>query len=370
MTSRRFRCPASRGSAARPAAPRLGLASLALASLALASCWHPAFDPDVSGSEAVIRKLGAPVLQFSEDGVRGWEMENAWFVPVAADLTGLSGWYALLAQSTETTLRLYPVWFDTALSQGLPDMFNGNDLLNVYGERAAIVMAPNGNTDSVAISNPANQSYISPISPPTSIPVSFPPSTRTFGSGYVHDEGINQATFAWVGIDSAFQPAYSAPNSWMGGAAPGFGGSNVMIFEDYQKVSRPGVALYPDATGYLYLSCGLSDGSRAIYRWTNPSTQQPVRFSEVYGPLVAGLSDGRLLAEKDGILTVLDPDLRCLFSFPAGKLRFVHERWDGSRMISVFTRTLYVRTSQNDDIGRLKVEVYEIPTADLHRLAD
>jgi hypothetical protein len=36
----------------------------------------------------------------------------------------------------------------------------------------------------------------------------------------------------------------------------------------------------------------------------------------------------------------------------------------------VFTRTLFVKTSTHDDIGTLKVELYEIPTADLASLAD
>lgn len=350
-----------------PAARR---AALSAAALALASCWHPAFDPEISGSEAVIRKLGEPTLRFTAEGVHGWEMENAWFVPVAADLALLSGTNGLLVRPERDRIRFYPVWFDTPSSWGFPDMMNGDELWNVYGGQAAIHMAPNGNTAAVVIANPLNQSYISPISPPTITPVDFPPNSYTFGSGYVHDFGINQATFTWIGVNAALQPLYALPGLWMGGAAPGYAGSDVLQFDDFWLVSSPGLALYPASTGYLYLSCGLSDGSRVIYRWTNPSTQEPVRFPEIYGPLVAALSDGRLLAEKDGIVTVLDPDLRRLFSFPAGKLRFVHERWDGTRMISVFTRTIFVRTERDNDGGRLAVEVYEIPTAELSRLAD
>ena len=320
--------------------------ALAAAVLALGSCWHPAFDPAVSGSEAVIRNLGEPKLRFTAEDVEGWEMEDAWFVPVAADLALLSGTYGLLARPQADRIRFFPVWFDTALSQGWPDMFNGNELWNVYGERSAIIMAPNGNTAAVVIANPLNQSYISPLTPPTTVAVPFPPSMYTFGSGYVHDNiGLNQASFTWIGMNAVLQPLYAPPGSWMGGAAPGYAGSNILQFADFRLVSSPGLALYSASTGYLYLSCGLSDGSRAIYRWLNPSTQEPVRFPEIYGPLVAGLSDGRLLAEKDGIATVLNPDLERLFSFPAGKLRFVHERYDGSQMISVFTRTVFVRTS-------------------------
>ena len=87
--------------------------------------------------------------------------------------------------------------------------------------------------------------------------------------------------------------------------------------------------------------------------------------------MVGALSDGRLLAKKDEILSVLDPNLKREFSFPAGKLRFVHERWDGSlTMYSVFTRTIFVRTERDNDGGRLDLEVYEIPSLDLYKLTD
>lgn len=377
MTSRRFRCPASRGSAARPAAPRLGLAALALASLALASCWHPAFDPDVSGSEAVIRKLGAPVLQFSEDGVRGWEMENAWFLPVAADLSTLP--YdpnGLLIRPVFSSLRISSVRFEASTNTGDVDYSTSEELFNAFGNQYTFYIAPDSSRTALVASDFNRITYFSGFNP-LSYTHHDPPSIYgTFGFGMVRSSNPPaEAVIAWIGyIDVANTvPGFyiSLPGShWVSGA-PSFPAPTNIIFGDHGLVdtSKPGKA-FLSGTTLLYLSCAMRDGSRAIYRWTNPSTQQPVRFSEVYGPLVAGLSDGRLLAEKDGILTVLDPDLRCLFSFPAGKLRFVHERWDGSRMISVFTRTLYVRTSKNDNIGRLKVEVYEIPTADLHRLAD
>ena len=88
--------------------------------------------------------------------------------------------------------------------------------------------------------------------------------------------------------------------------------------------------------------------------------------------MVGTLSDTWVLAEKNGILTVLDNNLKRLFSFPAGKLKFVYERYNtlSGQMTAVFTRTIYVRTESGDDRGRLKVEVYEIPSADLYKLAD
>ena len=119
----------------------------------------------------------------------------------------------------------------------------------------------------------------------------------------------------------------------------------------------------------------MSDGSRAIFRWVNPpAASEPVRYAEEYGPLIGALaSDGRLLAEKDGIISVLDPDLNFLFKFPAGRLRFVHERYDNLidfEMKVVFTRTIFARNNPHDSDGTLLVEVYEIPTASLEDLAD
>jgi hypothetical protein len=119
----------------------------------------------------------------------------------------------------------------------------------------------------------------------------------------------------------------------------------------------------------------MSDGSRAIFRWVaaTANTVDSIRFPEDFGPLIGALSDGRLLAEKDGIISVLDPDLNFLFKFPAGRLRFVHERYDNLidfEMKVVFTRTIFARYSSHDDNGQLLVEVYEIPTASLEDLAD
>ena len=127
MSMTRFRVPsgraAARGVPFRNLAQRAVLAAVAIA---LSSCWHPAFDPAISGSESVIRKLGEPVMQFSAEGVQGWEMEDAWFVPVAADLAPLIGTFGLLVRPDPDRIRFFPVWFDTASSQGFPDMMNGD----------------------------------------------------------------------------------------------------------------------------------------------------------------------------------------------------------------------------------------------------
>ena len=60
------------------------------------------------------------------------------------------------------------------------------------------------------------------------------------------------------------------------------------------------------------------------------------------------------------------------FSFPAGTLRFVGERYDadGGRMLCVFSRCAYLRERGSDeDVQRLRLEVYELASSELATLA-
>lgn len=354
MSMTRFRVrsgrAAARGVPFRNLAQRAVLAAVAIA---LSSCWHPAFDPAISGSEAVIRKLGAPIFESSTNIENGYEMENAWFLPTASNpiTAGL-----LLVRAP---FRLYVI-------SGI----DRRDVVNVFGDLYTAYAATDTSPEALILSEPTQGQWFDAMNPLDPSPTAFPYACiSTFGIGLSYDSVLHQAQCLWIGYNSSSVLSYEV-TQWTGGGEPVFGASINLIFSDNSFVSTPGRAYYLQNTGYYYLSCGLSDGSRVIYRWLNPSTQEPVRFPEVHGPLVGALSDGRLLAKEGEILSVLDPGLKREFSFPAGKLRFVHERYDGSQMIAVFTRTVFVRTSRDDDSGRLDVEVYEIPTADLHKLAD
>lgn len=373
MKNRCFRFPASRRSAA---ASRIGRAALAAAALALASCWHPAFDPEISGSEAVIRKLGAPTLQFSKDGVKGWEMERAWFLPIAANLPSLLyDTNGLLIRPDNNVLRINAVRFEVATNLADVDLSTGTEYFNAFGDLYTLYASPSGDRQALISSEVIKITHLSSFNPFTDTKYDPPSIHGTFGYGMVRgDSPAHEAVIAWLGyLDAgATVPGYyrsAPPSNWSSGA-PVLAPPQNIPFNDHGFVDRtkPGKA-FGTSTSYLYLSCSLLDGSKAIFRWNMPPSLQPVRFPEIYGPLIGALSDGRLLAEKDGLLTVLDKDLRRLFSFPAGRLRFVHERWDGTRMISVFTRTVFVETDE-DEIGRLKIEVYEIPSLELYKLAN
>ncbi|HRZ89676.1 MAG TPA: hypothetical protein P5117_09365, partial [Spirochaetia bacterium] len=256
---------------------------------------------------------------------------------------------------------------------------NSREFPRGLGEQFTVLPAPAGGSDAFFVTGILEGRYVHSMASPLdtsdtnleivnlpSLPgAAWPP---TFGIGTVAKPLDTMARLTWIGYESGTLLRFYT-DLWNGGSAPGLGPVSDIQLPDEELISIPGKAVELES-GHIFLSCGLIDGSRAIYRWNGSSDPAPIRFSEIHGPLTGALSDSRLLAEKDGVLTVLDNNLKRLFSFPSGRLRFVHERWDGTRMISVFSRAVFVRTESGDDIGRLKVEVYEIPTADLHKLAD
>jgi hypothetical protein len=350
------------------------IALMAIAVSALAtSCWHPTFDPMLSASEATIRKLGDPTVYFTAENVQHWGLDNAWFLPPMVDTPTVG--LLVIDMGAWIAFKSVPM-IDPLNHSAFIDTLTGFEAINTMGDAYLVQADPDGSSDAFFTSN-AGQGRILPMtalntSPPALLPNSD--ATKYFGIGAVALNGSINATLTCFTYQTPL-PNYQQKTPWSGGD-PGFviGPGSTLIFADATQIATPGKLL--DTTGstnHLYLSCGLSDGSRVIYRWDPPFTAaQPTRYTEDHGPLIGALSDGRLLAERDGIISVLDANLVRLFKFPAGTLRFVHERYDSlhARMKVVFTRTLFVKTSTHDDIGTLKVELYEIPTADLANLAD
>jgi hypothetical protein len=80
------------------------------------------------------------------------------------------------------------------------------------------------------------------------------------------------------------------------------------------------------------------------------------------------LSDGRLLADTGDYLYVYEADGSGEFSIPTGALRFVHERFDGTKYISVFTRTVEIPLKDSDD-SEFLIQIWQIDTPDLKDLA-
>jgi len=259
---------------------------------------------------------------------------------------------------------------------GLVNTSTSLETANTMGDAYLMYAAPDGSSNAF-VSTHISEALIVQMSDLSKSSMVLPGTNTqgSFGIGIVADSGAT-ATIACYAYDAlSFEPEYDTRTAWPGGTPttaftidPG----TVLAFSSAAQVTVPGKFL--DTGTYMYLSCGMSDGTRAIFRWAmaTADTIEPIRYSENYGPLIGALSDGRVLAEQDGIISVLDANLVRLFKFPAGTLRFVHERYDSSSLLMkvVLTRTLFVRTSTHDDIGTLKVEVYEIPTADLANLAD
>ncbi|PKL24189.1 MAG: hypothetical protein CVV47_10590 [Spirochaetae bacterium HGW-Spirochaetae-3] len=339
----------------------LAATAIAAATALTASCWHPTFDPSISASELTIGKLGDPVLYFTVYGVNSYGMEDAWFAPQLTDIPTAG----LLVLDIGAKLGLRNVSIDAAYHTG--STYYYDERSNSLGDAYLVQAAPDGTAAAFIVTDSGTGRYLD-LTTWTPTDATMATTLGPFGIGSVALTGANQAALTCYTYPNVSDPQFSTV-SWSSGA-PDLSGTTSMLFANAPAVSSPGRFL--SAGGYYYLSCGLADGSRAAYRWSAPTILQPTRYPEDYGPLIGALSDGRLLAEKDGIVSVLGLDLNRLFSFPAGRLRFVHERYDATALLmkAVFTRSVFVRTSNHDDDGELLVEIYEIPTASLADLAD
>jgi len=345
------------------------LVAAVLASITAASCWHPVFDSLVSASEITVRKLGEPKLYFTSGVEDTYGILDFWFLPQMTD-TPSTG---LLVLETEDSLEFRSFAFiDIVNHQATIEPMNGFETANSMGNSYMVQAYPDGSPGALIAVSPTDGWTTMMWSPaPTTITLPTPTTPAQFGMGAVAVSGFNQARIAGFAYDGL--PRYEIFSAWASGD-PFFMATPVttLTFSAASQIAQPGKFLATAA--WLYLSCGLDDGSRATFRWVNPpAATEPTRYPEDYGPLIGALSDGRLLAEQDGIISVLDPDLNKLFKFPAGRLRFVHERYDSLidfEMKVVFTRSIFARNDSHDSDGQLLVELYEIPTDDLEDLAD
>jgi hypothetical protein len=352
--------------------PRIGAGSriasgicAILVTVLASSCWHPTFDPMLSASEITIRKLGEPKLYFT---VETWDqngIENAWFLPPKDEMPAVG----LLAMDMGEKINFKLVsTIDPLNHTGSLNTFNNFETSNTMDDAYLVQAYPDGTPNALVTAKPAEGRSLT-MSPLTSSAITLPSTTVPFGIGAVALAGTSQASLSCFVYPAVDDPRYEIV-TWDAGS-PTFAATLPMTFSNAAQATIPGKFLA--ASSYLYLSCGLSDGSRAIYRWVNPpAASEPSVFSEVHGPLIGALSDGRLLAERDGVISVLDAGLNRLFKFPAGTLRFVHERYDtiDLKMKAVFTRTSFARYNSHDSNGQLRIEIHEIPTADLVDLAD
>jgi hypothetical protein len=340
------------------------LSALVLACALLVSCWHPLFDPEISASQVLANRLGDPVVSFTLEDVSHYYAQDAWFVPQRTEMSMEStNVYGMLIRVYRGSVIGSFVYAYPSSDYAYLNTYYSTEYENLMDEYPFIAAAPSSASYDVLCVSTNEYAVLWN-------PYTYSVSTASFsidalvGGGCIMDSSDETARLSLcyvLGLSLYYEtiPSYSSGD-------PGFTEptTNLLIMPSLAYLRTPGT--FFDTGTYLYLSCGLSDGTDAIFRWeyASASTSAPVRYPAAYGPIVAVLSDGRLMAYNGAITTVLSADMKKLFSFPSGTLRFVHERWNGSQNICVFTRATFLR-NHKDDQGSLKVEVFEIATADL-----
>jgi hypothetical protein len=117
-----------------------------------------------------------------------------------------------------------------------------------------------------------------------------------------------------------------------------------------------------------YLSYWSDDDRRyRSYTWTASSAPAGLQeLPDIEDRVDAVLTSGELLSFADGACTVYSSAGARLYRFPLGGLRFCYERYDplGAEFKLYFSLAYWV-FEKDDSEGRLFVEVYAIPTANL-----
>ena len=346
-----------------------GMAAAAVFSALLSSCWRPLFDPDISASQVLADRLGAPVVSFDIESIQKYNAQDALFLPERDDYSVVPR-YGLLLRVNDSRLVSTFVQFDTAYGY----QTGAQESENIFDDASYIESAPDGSSHASGIGQSSTYLFwtmdlnsLDSSSYSTYLPV----NDRVLGVGSVQNSLAATDTTSCCFVDNVGTPCYIIFTYAGGGTPPNFSGaSSELSLPFLDSIKTPGS--FFDTGTYLYLSCGLSDGTNAVFRWESASpTADPLRYPAAYGPLVAVLSDDTVLAEDGTLMTALSPDLKKRFAFPCGAMKFVHERYDSVKgyAICVFTRTTFVRSSNGDDFGRARIEVYEIPTSDLYTLS-
>jgi len=357
-----------------------------LATLSATACWQPAFDPALSASALTTSKMSL-VSTITVTGMQEYRSAPGIFLPrrVAAPKDGIwlhgsslapyefestSPWY----MRTASAMELFSMW-----SQGFSAAPNGWPLarmspaIDESTPLEALVVATKSPSWGAAWLYQTNVS-------PTSIALNdgspiLPGSTSLIAAGFATGSPIT---------DSMLMVYYDeTAGTWMAGElslpvplSPPVDFTTEPITMQPGFVAPPGLSIGFAArkgTDY-YLSVTDDGGVTTAFRWEDGLAVPPVKLAGVMDPLVAVLNaapDGTptLLASDGMTMSAYDEAGDFLYSFPAGSLRFVHERWDMTAGVwmAVFCRTMFIR-GQNDDNGTLRTEVFEIPVSGLSSL--
>ncbi|MBU0928566.1 MAG: hypothetical protein KKA67_12510 [Spirochaetes bacterium] len=351
----------------------------ALVAAAAASCWQPYFDPGASASQLSASRMTRISLLAVPETQR-YQAERGMFLPrrSAAPTDGVWLQGADLAGREYATTNAY--YLGQASSGSLfyspGTSFKGDP----YGE--PIVRMKPAAVDSEPLeamgmaldgSDWAAGRLYRPDTVSASILIgdtlALPTPSRLLGAGFAAAAPGSDSLFAayfdeslaaWRAIDGDYA-------GWPLGALapvpltmpPGFNDSAVQ-----------GVGYAGRVGSDYYLCATTADGASRTFRWEGELSAAPAELASIKAPLVAVLSDGTLLARDGSAYQAYGPDGAILFAFPAGSLRFAHERYDAasSAYRSVFARQSFISNSY-DDKGTLRIELFEIPTEELPGLA-
>ncbi len=125
------------------------------------------------------------------------------------------------------------------------------------------------------------------------------------------------------------------------------------------------------ATTDFYLSGYLvADGSPYTCFWDSGLGSAPTILTGLDSQISTILSDGRLLARKDGITKIYSSVGALEATLNTGNLRFCYEINSGGIYYSVFSRTYRIQDGKDSSDSKLFAEAFRVPTADLASLGD
>ncbi|AEJ19154.1 hypothetical protein [Gracilinema caldarium] len=312
----------------------------------LTSCWHPPFDPDVSASVLSARKLGDPVLEFKVS--LPYEARYGYFIPCKSSYTQ-GGWITKEAYS----LRISYVTFDPIFKTGV---ILNKEQLNGFSFAGLQVFPHPNDLQALYISHPDIKGWVRIDS--TGFESYQTTDDLFLGAG---------ATLTWSGTEEVgiLYIASYGDGEQITLTRHDMTSSNEVYYPLPPQL--PAAPIFAAKNDYgAYLSGTLTDGTPVTYYWFEE--EGPVQLP--LGRAMTGLlSDGRLLADTGDRLYIYDKDGNECFAIATGSLKFSFERYDAvnSRWVSVFTRTLQIAASNNDEWDYL-ISIYEIPTADLEKL--
>ncbi|MBN2875068.1 MAG: hypothetical protein JXM71_08230 [Spirochaetales bacterium] len=349
-----------------------------MASLVMSSCWHPAFNPELSLTMNTVQKMNL-VSTIRVTGIRQSDADRGFFVPrrVSVPVDGI--WLAGQEWGDIAYRNTVPLYLASGASSSFTSVSPITyEPLRPY--RPVVRASPTGAKEALGFGfRSAGRGPIrlySAMVPDSAGPIQRDDSSTVvlnggggvLGLGFAPYDALGDAGFA-IYYDDTLMAWQALEFSYSGGTPLSGTGNDIAI---PPALSPTRVGFTANSGAYWYLSITDADGVSTTYRW--PSTAlmtQPGKLQGVTLPLVAVLSDGKLLSGDGTTLTAHEADGTPLFSVLASGLYFAHERYDtaAGAWLMVFCRQLFASDGR-DEYGTLLLDVYELPTADLETLAD